>query len=69
MTPDYTRGRVNFNQPPRTVSGMVNLFLDGQGRLTYFLAVPPQKIEAAEPTGEPDWDLLFREAELDRAKI
>ena len=40
-------GIVTTKDPPTVVSGMVNLELDPQGRLTYFQAIPPQKESAA----------------------
>src|SRR6202790_645935 len=34
---------VTRSDPPTVLSGMINLELDPQGRLTYFQAIPPQK--------------------------
>jgi serine/threonine protein kinase len=38
-----TPGIVTQDDPPTVLSGMINLQLDPQGRLTYFAAIPPQK--------------------------
>lgn len=38
-----TPGIVTSSDPPTVLSGMINLELDPQGRLTYFQAIPPQK--------------------------
>src|ERR1700683_410437 len=38
-----TPGVVTKQDPPDVVSGLINLMLDPQGRLTYFQAIPPQK--------------------------
>jgi serine/threonine-protein kinase len=56
---------VTPNSPPVQFSGMVNLWLDPDGRLSSFLAVPPQLDERAEPGPETDWGALFAEAGLD----
>ena len=40
-----TPGIVTPSDPPTVLSGMINLELDPQGRLTYFQAIPPQKRE------------------------
>jgi serine/threonine protein kinase len=39
-----TPGVVTKSDPPTVLSGMINLGLDPQGRLTYFQAIPPQKL-------------------------
>ncbi|HEY6187480.1 MAG TPA: serine/threonine-protein kinase [Pyrinomonadaceae bacterium] len=59
--------------PPQTVSGMVNVYLDTQGSLRLFSAVPPQK-ETTAPQQEarptpPDWSALFTEAGLEQASF
>jgi len=38
-----TPGVVTRDDPPTLISGMINLELDPQGRLTYFQAIPPEK--------------------------
>lgn len=60
-----TPGVVTPNDPPPTQSGMVNLTLDPQGRLSY-LQVIPQEVETHAPPPHPvDWKPLFTAAELD----
>jgi len=76
-----TPGIVTKSDPPTVLSGMINLELDPQGRLTYFEAIPLQKQEekngdtsaaapaaAAAPTGY-DWNTLFAAAGLDASKF
>ena len=69
-----TPGIVQENDPPTVTSGMINLELDPQGRLTYFQAIPPQKITtsgnaAAQPAAPFDWNILFNAAGLDPSKF
>jgi len=54
--------------PPYETSGMVSLKLDAQGKLLFLRALPPQ-LEAANARREPDWDLLFAEAGLDKTRF
>lgn len=61
-------GRVTFDDPPPTTSGMIGAVMDTEGRLVSFYRVPPQKEEARDEIAapeEPDWSLLFTEAGLD----
>jgi hypothetical protein len=55
------------------LSGMINLELDQQGRLTYFQAIPPQKQEdkggAAASAVTFDWNILFTAAGLEPSKF
>jgi serine/threonine-protein kinase len=60
-------GIVTPTDPPPTLSGMINLELDPQGRLTYFQAIPPEKDGAAEQSPPFDWNVLFASAGLDPA--
>lgn len=53
-----------FGDPPMTVSNMVSLMLDTQGRLTQFNAVPPQVDDTPEAT-KVNWAPLFDAAGLD----
>ena len=55
-----------FGDPPMTVSNMVSLMLDTQGRLTQFTAIPPQVDEMPAGTSV-DWNLLFEAAGLEPA--
>jgi predicted Ser/Thr protein kinase len=71
-----TPGILTATDPPTTLSGMINLELDPQGRLTYFQAIPAQKLEprkddgAASPASVPfDWNRLFEAAGLDASKF
>ena len=72
MDPESMRGFMNpgivtFDDPPQDLSGMVNLQLDPQGRLTYFQAVPPE-VEGNPPLARPaDWNALFAAAGIDAA--
>ena len=67
------QGSVWTDDPPLDVSGMTLVQLNPLGRLTQFIAVPPQveKPDGAElsspgaPPGAPDWALLFSAAGLD----
>jgi serine/threonine-protein kinase len=43
-----TPGVLDQRDPPTITSGMINVELDPQGRLTYFRAIPPQKLEVAK---------------------
>jgi hypothetical protein len=64
-----TPGIVSQDDPPATISGMVNLKLDAKGRLIYLQAMPPQKDTTVPPTTPPDWSALFSAAELDPTKL
>jgi serine/threonine-protein kinase len=52
---------------------MINLELDPQGRLTYFQAIPSEKVaatsDAAKSTAAFDWSILFNAADLDPSKF
>jgi predicted Ser/Thr protein kinase len=70
-------GDIQENDPTPTMSGMIDVRLDPEGRLTYFEAVPPEKLEAPPPekgaapaqTPPPDWNALFAAAGLDMSKF
>jgi len=63
-------GIVTNSDPPTTLSGMINVHLDPQGRLIHFQAIPPQKENSAAAPGAPfDWNPLFNEAGLDLTKF
>lgn len=60
-----TPGEVTFNDPPATFSGMINLTLEPSGKLVYFQAIPPEKVESSsEPAQTVDWSKLFDAAGL-----
>lgn len=58
-------GIVTKSDPPTILSGMINVELDPEGRLTYFQAVPLQKESSNSPSAAVDWNLLFAAAGLD----
>jgi serine/threonine protein kinase len=73
-----TPGIITDTDPPTVLSGMINLHLDPQGHLTYFQAIPPEKLETNKQTpGAPtlsaaapfDWNVLFSAAGLDASKF
>jgi serine/threonine protein kinase len=67
-----TPGIVTASDPPTELSGMINVHLDPQGHLTYFQAIPPEKLETNKPIlgATPfDWNLLFSAAGLDASKF
>jgi serine/threonine-protein kinase len=55
-----------LGDPPRATPGMVTVQLDAEGRLFGMLAVPPQRINAGDLSEEPDWNVLFEAAGLER---
>ena len=65
-------GTVWTDDPPLEVSGMTLVKLNPLGRLTQFVAVPPQveKPTSADSSlhGAPDWTTLFSAAGLDSSK-
>ena len=64
-----TPGMVSQDDPPTTLSGMVNAKLDATGRLIYLQVIPPQKDATTSPTAPPDWSPLFSAAQLDPSKL
>ena len=62
-------GIVTESEPPPTLSEMIGLELDPQGRLTRFEAIPPQKMDVSGPRDPFDWNVLFSEAGLDQSKF
>ncbi|HEV2423327.1 MAG TPA: protein kinase [Terriglobia bacterium] len=64
-----TPGVPSFWDPPATQSGMVNIIVDAQGRLTYLQAIP-KEVEPNPPPAVPlDWKPLFAAAGLDMAQF
>jgi hypothetical protein len=57
------------NSPPWSVSGMVGVRLDPQGRLLRFKAVPPQNDASGSASQVVDWSWLFDSAGLDQAAL
>jgi serine/threonine-protein kinase len=64
-----TPGIIAEEDPPTTLSGMVNVKLDARGRLVYFQAIPPQKETVTAPAVAADWSQLLAAAELDPSKL
>ncbi|MBZ5685429.1 MAG: serine/threonine protein kinase [Acidobacteriia bacterium] len=62
-------GIVTRRSPPTTLSDMIGVELDPQGRLINFEAIPPQKMDAGGPVVAFDWAMLFSEAGLDLSKF
>jgi serine/threonine-protein kinase len=65
----FTPNVVIFSDPPTTLSGMINLLLDPDGRLLYFQAIPPEKEENPQPVRPADWRPIFSAAGLDPAQF
>jgi serine/threonine protein kinase len=53
------------DDPPQTISGMVGMRLDPQGRVIQFRAAPPQLDSGNLPAKKMDWNRLFEAAGLD----
>jgi predicted Ser/Thr protein kinase len=64
-----TPGIVQFDDPPSIQSGMINLVVDAQGRLTYFQAIPKELEPNPPPASQVDWKPLFTAAEIDLARL
>jgi hypothetical protein len=64
-----TPGIVDPSDPPPIVSGMREVRLDHEGRLTYYEAMPPQRQDAPMDPAAVDWGPLFGLAGLDQAAM
>ena len=64
-----TPGVVQKNDPPTTLSGMINLALDPRGCLLYFQAIPPEKDSESATSKVVDWNPVFTAAGLDLSKF
>jgi serine/threonine-protein kinase len=64
-----TTERIFVDQPALDVSGMTSLYLDMEGRLHWFIGVPPQREPPGGESARPDWSIAFREAGLDMANF
>ncbi len=62
-------GVIEEDDPKATISGMIDVQLDPQGRLDYFEALPPEKEEPPPQSPAPDWNALFAAAGLDISKF
>jgi serine/threonine-protein kinase len=65
----FIPGGIQENDPKPTMSGMIDVELDPQGRLTYFEALPPEKEDSPSHRPPPDWSPLFAAAGLDLSKL
>lgn len=61
----FLPGAATEDKPPFTTPGMAKLRLDAEGRLLYFVAVPPEKEAAPQTNVPPNWTPLFAAAQLD----
>ena len=64
-----TPGIVTFDDPPPIQSGMINIVLDAQGRLSYLQAIPDEVEPNPPPAQQVDWKPLFAAAGLDPAQF
>jgi serine/threonine-protein kinase len=62
-------GEIEEDDPKPTMSGMIDLQLDPQGRLSYFEALPPDKEQPPSNPPAPNWSALFAAAGLDMSKF
>ncbi len=65
----YSLGRISPSDPPLTIPGMANIFLDSRGRLIELQAVPSPVLEVRDPPPVPNWQALFSAAVLDMASF
>ena len=65
----YERDRLDYNDPPFLVPGMVGVRLEPDGHLKQFDAVPADRDESKGPWPAPAWTSLLREAGFDVAKL
>src|SRR5438552_9152457 len=64
-----TPGVVSPDDPPPILSGMINVELDPQGRLTKFEAIPPEVETESAPAPAFAWKVLLSAAGLDPDKL
>ncbi|HYR75397.1 MAG TPA: serine/threonine-protein kinase [Pyrinomonadaceae bacterium] len=64
-----TTESVQVDRPALDVSGMTSLYLDMEGRLHWFVGVPPQREPFGGESAKPDWSVPFGEAGLDMANF
>jgi hypothetical protein len=62
-------GAIEEDDPKATMSGMIDVQLDPEGRLNYFEALPPEKEAPPAHSPPPDWNALFAAAGLDMSKL
>jgi len=66
---DTSEGFVTPDNPPLNISGMTMIYLDTDGRLHWFLHVPPQREPNPGTVNPLDWSPLFHEAGFDMARF
>ena len=64
LVPVSPAGRVHPHDPPVTLPGMHQLFLDPEGRLVEFHSVPPA-VALGNSAADSPWPTLFEAADLD----
>ena len=64
-----TPGVPTFWEPPAIESGMINVIVDAQGRLTYLQAIPKEVDPNPPPAVPLDWKPLFAAAGLDMTQF
>ena len=67
QSPRYfgTTEGIEVDKPALDISGMASLYLDVNGQLRWFLAVPPQREPQTNEQVKADWSIPFRAAGLD----
>ena len=53
----------------QSLSGMVQISLDSQGRLYHLEAMPPEKESSSAPFAPFNWNVLFQSAGLNQAQF
>ncbi len=66
---NFTPGIISSDDPPPTLSGMMTVWLDPQGHLIGFHAIPPELDTSPATTKVVDWSPLFELAGLDPSKL
>lgn len=70
LVPRSPLASVNADDPPMVINGMTYMLLDTEGRLTRFMAAPPQQEAVSSGAATPvNWDPLFAAAALDRGSF
>ncbi len=71
QSPRYfdTIDTISVDRPALDVSGMTSVYLDMEGRLHWFVGVPPQREPPEQKSAAPDWSIPFRQAGLDIANF
>ena len=64
----FQNGVTQTWEPPRNVTGMINIALDMQGRLLFLNRVPPQHETPASPAQAPNWAALLAPCGIDLGK-